>query len=37
MVVGGGTEEILNELAFVQGRLDLNSILENGSERLCKL
>ena len=37
MVVGGGTEEILNELAFVQGRLDLNSILENGRERLCKL
>lgn len=26
MVVGGGSEEILNELAFVQERLDLKSI-----------
>jgi alkylation response protein AidB-like acyl-CoA dehydrogenase len=29
MVVGGGSEEILNELAFAQERVDLNSIQLN--------
>jgi alkylation response protein AidB-like acyl-CoA dehydrogenase len=37
MVVGGGSEEILNELAFAQERLDLNRIHGNGSEKLSKL
>jgi alkylation response protein AidB-like acyl-CoA dehydrogenase len=37
MVVGGGSEEILNELAFVQERLDLNSIHQDGKGMSSKL
>jgi alkylation response protein AidB-like acyl-CoA dehydrogenase len=37
MVVGGGSEEILNELAFMQERLDLNSIYQGGQSTASKL
>lgn len=37
MVVGGGSEEVLNDLAFVQERIDLSSIHQNVKATPSKL